>query len=151
MALNTNVAKAAAKAAVDAIVDSLDTGTGATTAKVRIYSGSQAASPDAAINTGTNTLLAEINLAATSFGAATTGTGTEAAYIIASAADVPKSDTSANASGTAAWFRAVNKGGTAKIDGSVATATADMIIDNTSIATGQTVKINSWKIRLPYK
>lgn len=151
MALNTNVAKASAKAAVDAVVDSLDTGTGAAAAKIQVYDGSQPASPDVAI--GTQTKLAEITLNATAFAAASTGTGTEASYIITTAGGTPKSDTSADATGTAAWFRAVNKAGVAKIDGSIGanTTSFDMSLDNTSINTGQTVKLNSWKVRMQFK
>lgn len=153
MALNTNVAKAAVKAAVDAIVDKLDTGTAATKAKVQIYSGSQPASADAAINTVTNVKLAEIELETTAFGAATTGTGGEASYIKAEADGLPNTDTAADATGTAAWFRAVNQAGTAIIDGTVGanTTSFDMSIDNTSIKAGQTVKLNSWKVRMPFK
>lgn len=150
MAVNTNIAKAIAKSALDAVVDSLDTGTGAN-ARVRIYAGSQPASPDTAV--GTQTLLAEIDLGTPAvFGAATTGTGGSASSVTANASSIlPKSDSSANATGTATWFRAINKGGTAKIDGSVGTSSADMIIDSTSITASQVVKLNSWKIKLPFK
>lgn len=152
MAFNTNVAKAAIKAAVNAIVDSLDAGTAAN-ARVRIYDGAQVASPDTAPGTG-NTLLAEIDLGtAAAFGAAATGTGGEASYIVASAAGLPLSDIAAAATGNAAWFRAVDKDATAIIDGSVGTnATSfDMAIDNVAISAGQTVKLNTWKIRMPFK
>lgn len=149
MALNTNVAKAAAKAALDAVVDLIDGGTAANP-RVWIYSGAQPASPDAAAGTGTK--LADIDLGtAAAFGAAATGTGTEAGYVVATLANVPVTDTSADATGTAAWFRAVDKDDTPIISGSVGTATADMIIDNASIAAGQNVKLNSWKVRLPFK
>lgn len=144
MAVNTNLSKVAAKAAVDAVVDLLDGGTG--TATVKILSGTQPDSPDVAI--GTQTTLAVINLSSTAFGAATTGTGS---YISATCAGVPLSDTDANATGTATWFRASNKSGTAVIDGSVGTSSSDMIIDNTSIASGQTVKLNSWKVKMLWK
>lgn len=59
-------------------------------------------------------------------------------------------DSSANATGTAAWFRMRESGDgggastTAKrIDGTVGTATSDMIIDSTSIATGDVITIDS--------
>ena len=111
MAYDTNIAMAGAKAALDALVDRLDTGTGANP-RVRIYDGSQPANPDTAITT--QTVLAEIDLGtAAVFGAATTGTGGDANKAVADAANLPKTDTSANASGTATWFRAVNKGTTA--------------------------------------
>lgn len=149
MAVDPGISMAAAKAALNAIVDRLDTGTGAN-ARVRIYNGTQPADPDVAITT--QTLLAEIDLgAATVFGAAATGTGGSANSATATATVLPKTQTSATAAGTATWFRAVNKNttGVAIIDGSVATASADMIIDNASIAVGQTVKLNSWKVKLP--
>ena len=148
MAADTNISMAAAKAALDAVVDRLDTGTAAN-ARLRIYDGSQPGRPDDAV--GTQTLLAEIDLGtAAVFGAATTGTGTLANTATATASGIlPKTCTSATATGTATWFRAVNKDETAIIDGSAGTATADLILDNTSIATGQEVKLNSWKVKLP--
>ena len=144
MAYDTNMSIAAAKAAVDAVVDLMDGGTAANP-KLRIYSGSQPASPDVAAGTG-NTLLAEIDLgAATVFGAAATETNSAAAT---ASGILPKTDTSANASGTATWFRAVDKDATAIIDGTVGTSGADMVLDNTSIAAGQAVKLNTWKVKL---
>lgn len=144
MAVNTNVSKTPAKAALDAIVDSLDTGTG--TATVEICTGAQPNSPD----TGTPTVICTIDLPATTFQASTTGTGTESAYIIAQDNFATLTGT-ATGTGTASFFRAKNKSGVAKIDGSVGLATADMIIDNTSIAATQKVKLTSWKIRFPFK
>jgi len=149
VAVNTNISIASAKAALDAVVDRLDTGTGAN-AKVEIYDGSQPDSPDDAV--GTQTKLASIDLGTSTpvFKAASTGTGTETNTAVASATTgLPASDTSATASGTATWFRAINKGGTAIIDGSVGTSSADLILDNCSIASGQTVKLNTWVVKLP--
>jgi len=152
MALATRAAKAAIKAAVDAVVDRLDLGTAAN-ARLRLYDGTQPASPDTAINTTTNNLIAELDLGTAAFGAATTGTGAEASYIKADAANLPATNTAATATGTPTWFRAVNKDAAAVIDGSVGTntTTADLVLDNTSIVAGQTVKANSWKVRMPFK
>ena len=148
MAVNTNIAMAAAKAALDAVVDLTDGGTAANPL-LRIYDGSQPGRPDDAV--GTQTKLAEIDLGtAAVFGAAATGTGTEADTAVATASGIlPKTCTSATASGTATWFRVVDKDGTAIIDGSVGTSSADLILDNCSIASGQEVKLNSWKVKLP--
>jgi hypothetical protein len=148
MAVNTNIGIAAAKDALDAVVDRLDVGTAAN-ARLRIYSGAQPDSPDDVVGTGT--LLAEIDLGtADVFGDATTGIGGEDDTATATAIDIlPKTQTSATAPGTAAWFRAVDKDATAVIDGSVGTADADLILDNTSIAAEQEVKLNSWKVKLP--
>ena len=153
MALATRAAKAAIKAAVDAVVDRLDLGTAAN-ARLRLYNGTQPASPDTAINTTTNNLIAELDLGtAAVFGAATTGTGAEASYIKALAANLPVTNTAATATGTPTWFRGVDKDGAAILDGSVGdnATTADLVLDNTSIVAGQTVKANSWKVRMPFK
>ena len=151
MAFQTRLGKTAAKAVVDALVDRLDTETGATQALVQIYDGSQPSSPEIAI--GTQTKLAEIAIGTTAFGPANT-TAT-ANYAVATCSGVPHSDTSAtgHATKTAAWFRAVNQGGTAIIDGDIGTttSTADMAIDNTSISAGQTVKLTAWKVRLQHR
>lgn len=56
-------------------------------------------------------------------------------------------DTSANGTGTAAHFRIKdNPGTTCHMQGSVGTSGTDMIIDNTSIATGQQVTVTAFSI-----
>lgn len=135
MALNTIISSAARNAAVDGIVDLLDVGGAGT---LKIYTGTQPAGPGTAI-TG-QTLLGTLTLSATAFGDATGGTATAAAIT---------SDTTADASGTAAWFRAASGAGTAVIDGSVGTATADLILDSVSIVAGGTIAVTSWTITMP--
>lgn len=149
MATDPGLSKVAAKAGLSAIVGKLDTGVGAN-AKIKIFNGTQADSPDDAVFTGTT--LAEIDLGAAAVfpSGAVTGNGADANYVVANrTGDV--TDTNANAAGTASWFRAVNKSGIAIIDGSVGTAAADLILNSVAISTGQTVKITNWKMRLAYK
>lgn len=56
----------------------------------------------------------------------------------------PKSDTSANATGTAAAARIRDSSGVDVITGlTVGTSAADIILDSVSITTGQTVTLNS--------
>lgn len=56
----------------------------------------------------------------------------------------PKSDTSANATGTAAAARVRDSSGTDCITGlTVGTSGADIILDSVSITSGQTVTLNS--------
>lgn len=51
------------------------------------------------------------------------------------------------ATGTASWFRITKSDGTTVVmDGSVGTSSADMILNNTSIATTQTVSISAGTI-----
>ena len=152
MAFKTTLQKTAAKAGLDAILAKFEVGTAANVL-IQIYNGTQPDSPDAAITTQTK--LAEFDVGTgTAFDAAATGTGTvDAGYMVASLQGTPLSDTSADATGTASWFRAVDKDANGVIDGSVGSGTGDfdMMIDNTSINAGQTVKLNSWKVRFPYK
>lgn len=138
---NTKIANAQALTACDAVVDALDGGTGA--GKLQIYSGSQPAGPDASI--GGATLLAELTLSDPAFGAA----ADDAPGGKATANSI-SDDTSANASGTAAWFRAVTSDGTAVIDGDAGTGTgADLTLDSASISSGATVSVSSWTVTMP--
>lgn len=138
MANNTTISNAAALAACNAIVDLIDVGG---TGKLRIYSGTQPTNPDVAI--GSQVLLAELTLSSPAFGnAADLNPGARAT------ANAITSDTSANATGTATWFRVVNQAGTAIIDGSVGTSGADLNIATTSIVSGATVSVSSWTVTM---
>jgi hypothetical protein len=99
---------------------------------LRLYNGTQPASPDTAV--GSQVKLAELTCNATAFaGAASSGVLTASAI----------SSANAVASGTASWFRLTKSDGTAVIDGTVGTSGADLIIDNTSINSGQSVSVTS--------
>ena len=123
MALNPKRTNLAASTEADAVCALLNTGW------LRIYDQTQPVTADTAI--GAQVLLAELRWNATAFGAASNGVAT---------ANAITSDTSANATGTASWFRAFKSDGTTAVfDGSVGTATADLIINTTSIVTGAQV------------
>jgi hypothetical protein len=128
MAKNLKDAVALKNARLDAI-----TTYAGTSAKLRIYTGSQPADPDTAI--GAVTLLAEHICNGTAFAGAASG-GVLTASAIANA--------TATGTGTAAWFRVWKSNGTTPVfDGTVGTATSDLILDNTSINTGQVVSITA--------
>src|SRR5215217_7735730 len=115
MALNLKTSITARNAALDAI------GPLANTGYIRIYDGTQAATPETAI--GAQVLLAELRFNATAFPAASGGVLT---------ANAITSDTSNNATGTASWYRALKSDGTTVLwDGSVGTSSADMILNST--------------------
>jgi hypothetical protein len=140
---NTDISNAAALAACNGIVDLLDGGT--PPGKLRIYSGSKPAGPDEAI--GAQTLLAELTLSNPAFGnAADANPGGRAT------AGTITDDSSANATGTASFFRAVQGGGnTGVIDGDV-TATGgggDLQLNSVSIQAGAQVSITSWTFTVP--
>jgi hypothetical protein len=101
---------------------------------IKIYSGTQPTNANTAIST--QTLLVSLNVSG-SFGTDSNGTITMSSVTSATAV----------ATGTASFFRITKSDGTTVVmDGSVGTSAADMILDNTSIATGQTVSITSGTI-----
>lgn len=116
-------------------LDALDTMVG-TSPLLRIYSGTPPATANAALSG--NTLLAELAMSATAFGAAAgTGTVTKTAAAISS-------DTSADATGTATFFRIYKSDGTTcRIQGTVGTSGADLNLNSTSITSGGTVAVSS--------
>lgn len=100
---------------------------------LRIYSGTQPATGGAE-----TTILAQLTCNATYAPAASSGVLTLNAI---------SSDTSANATGTATWFRQLQSDGTTHVfDGTVSTVaagTGDLQLDDTSIVLGGTVAISS--------
>lgn len=105
-------------------------------ALLRIYDGSRPATGGTA-----TTLLAELTCNATFAPAASGGVLTLNAIT---------QDSSANATGTATWFRIVQSGGSTHVlDGSVGTSGADLNLNSTSIVSGGTVSISSFTITAP--
>ena len=103
---------------------------------LRIYDGVQPATADTAL--GTQVLLAELTFNATAAPAAAGGLLTFNAIT---------ADASANATGTASWFRATNTAGTVVVlDGSVGTATSNCILNSVSIVIGGNVAVSSFTL-----
>lgn len=129
----TRISTSARNAAASAVGALLNGGT------VEIRTGSQPATPGTA---ATGTLLGTLTLSATAFGAASTGTIT---------ANTITGDTSADASGTAGWFRGIDSSSTAVIDGSITASGGggDMTLDSTSIVAGGTISMTSWTLTMP--
>ena len=101
---------------------------------INIYGGTQPTNANTALSG--QTLLVSCALAGI-FGTDTNGTLTLGTV----------NNGTAVASGTATFFRITKSDGTTVVmDGSVGTSGADMNLDNTSIATGQTVTITSGTI-----
>jgi hypothetical protein len=136
----TRISTAAAKAACDAVVDLLDGGAGA--GYIEIRTGSQ---PATVATAASGTLLGTLTLSDPAFGNATT-----ASPSVATASAIT-SDTNADATGTAGWFRAYDSAGTAIIDGSVSATGGggDLTLDSTSIIAGGTIAMTSWTISMP--
>ena len=115
----------------NARLDQITTKVGAS-GLLRIYSGSQPANPDSAVTSQVK--LAELACNASAFAAAASG-GVLTASAVSSA--------NAIASGTASWFRLTRSDGTPVIDGTVGTSGTDLVIDNISINSGQSVSVTS--------
>lgn len=128
MALNPKRSNAAVNAAADAVCDLLDNG------YLRIYDGTQPTTADTAITTQTK--LAELRFNATAFPAASAGVAT---------ANAITADTSADATGTASWFRALKSDGTTVVfDGSVGTSSADLVLNSVAISSGAQVSVTAF-------
>jgi hypothetical protein len=116
---------------VDAIRTAIDAGAGA--GLLRIYSGSK---PGTKGGTPAGTLLAELTCA-DPCGSSSSGVLTFT---------VPFSDTSANATGTAAFFYLVDSTGAFVCDGDCATSGSDLNLTTLSIVSGQPVQVTSLTI-----
>jgi len=132
MANNFKQANAAVNAAADAACALLNGG------KLRIYDGSQPATADTAV--GGQVLLAELTFGNPAFGAASGGVA---------AANAITKDSSADASGTAAWFRALKSDNTPVFDGSIGTANCDLNLNRTDIQSGGEVSVSSLSYTQP--
>ena len=120
----------ARNAAGTALTDLLNTGS------IEIRTGTSPGVDSAA----TGTLLGTLPLSATAFGAWSAGSAT---------ANSITQDASADATGTAGYFRALNAGSCAVIDGDVGTSGTDMILNSVAIVAGATIDITSWVINHP--
>lgn len=137
---NFKLSTAARNAACDAIVDLLDGGAGA--GRVDVRTGSP---PTNVSDASSGTLLASPVFGDPAFGAASTGTAT---------ANAITSDTNADASGDAGYFRAYADGAAdtaALFQGTAGNAgdSPDMTFDNKSIVAGGTVAISSMTVTVP--
>lgn len=136
----TRISSSAALDMVNAIVDKLDASS-PTPGYVDIMDGAQPASVDTAITS--QVLLGRLVLSDPAFGAAA-DQGTFARAVANSIGQ----DVSADAAGTATWFRAYDGGGTAVIDGNVGVTDEALILNNADIALNDTIDITTWNVEL---
>lgn len=101
---------------------------------LKIYTGTQPANPDTAV---TSQVLLSTHTCGSPFAPASSS-----AHPSVLTANAIGSATAGN-TGTAAWFRITTSGGTAVVDGSAGTSSADLILNSTSFTSGQTVSISA--------
>lgn len=126
------ISDAAQDAMLNAVTGLVDAGAAA--GMLRLYTGTQPADADTAPG---GTLLAEFDLADPAFGAAAGGSTSMAGGA---------KQTTGVGTGTAGWGRLVDSDGNPVVDGAVG---AEITIDNASIATGQTVTLDSMTLGVP--
>lgn len=137
MAHAISITNVVAQARLTALKTSIDAGTAAI---IRIYDGTQAADADTAV--GAQVLLAQLTMSATAFGSVSDA----APGAIMTAASIT-SDSDADATGTATWFRMLDQsGGNTIMDGTVGTSGCDLNLNTTSIVQHSTVSISSMTI-----
>jgi len=101
---------------------------------LEIRTGTQ---PATVATAASGTLLGTLTLSATAFAPASGGSA---------AANAITGDSSADATGTAGWFRAYTSGGVAYSDGAVGTSGAELNLNSTSIVAGGTINVTSWTV-----
>ena len=135
MANNFRLAVAKRNSMCDDLVDFIDVAGPGT---LEFRTGAQPATPDTAAS---GTLLATLTFSATAFGAASTGTAT---------ANAITSDTSADATGTAGYFRILNGTPDPVADGECGTAgSGDINFNTLSWTAGDEVQVTSLTVTVP--
>lgn len=130
MAADPRLTNAAASAAADAVVDLIDAGAGAGT--IKVYTATIPTDANTAI--GAQTLLATLTFSDPAFGSASNGVATASAIT---------SDSSADATGTAAWARIADSNGTTIMDVTVGTSGEDINFNTVSFVSGAVIAISS--------
>src|SRR6267143_5297729 len=135
MALNPKFTNLAVNTKADALAALLNSGF------LEIYDGTQPTTADTAIGAQVN--LATLTFGATAFGASVAGVAT---------ANAIGQDASANATGTASWFRIFktthtpgsgDEAGLRVMDGSVGTSGANLNLNSVAISAGAAVSVTS--------
>jgi len=118
----------------NSMLDEITTAIGAS-GLLRIYDGTPPANADTALSG--NTLLATLALSATAAPAASGGVLTFSTI---------SDDTSADATGTASFFRLLTSGASAVVQGTVGTSGSDINFNSVSFVTGGNVAVSSLTI-----
>jgi hypothetical protein len=140
MASNLFLSDAAAKAGCDAVAALANSGS------LKIYAGTQPTDANTAISS--QTLLATLTMGSTAF-AASAAAGTTPARKATAIANSITDDTSADASGTATWFRLLKSDNSVIMDGSVGTSGCDLNLASVNVVAGEDIAITSFTLSQP--
>jgi hypothetical protein len=137
-----SIANAQAVQACDAIVDACDLGTTNPSATLVIYSGTPPATVDTSLSG--NTVLAQLAMSNPAFGNAV-----DAAPNATATANTISDDTSADATGTASFFRILDRNNTPRIQGAAGVSGAELILNSVSFEAGALVEVVSLTVTMP--
>lgn len=142
--MTISISNAQAIECCDDVVDSCDLGSTDPQANIAIYDGT----PPANVDTGLsgNTLLAELEMSNPAFGGAVDiSPGARAT------ANAISDDTSANATGTASFFRILDRNNVPRVQGTVTAGGGggDITFNSIAFQSGATVSISSLTITMP--
>jgi len=140
--MTLSVANAQAIQMCDAAVDACDLGTTNAQATLTIYSGTPPSLVDTALSG--NTVLAQLAMSNPAFGAAA-----DIAPGARATASAISDDTSANATGTATFFRILDRNDVPRIQGSVGTSGAELNLNSVAIQSGALVQVTSLTVTMP--
>lgn len=130
---NVQLAAESANAIADAVAARCSGGS------IKVYDGAQPATGDTAVTT--QTLLATCTFGTPAFAAAVAGVAT---------ANAITEDASADASGTASWFRVLDSSGNPVMDGTVGVGSGfDCDVVSTAVVAGAAFPINAMTITAP--
>ena len=132
MAADPRITNAVASAMADIIGAALNSGT------IKIYTGTIPVDADTAL--GAQVLLATLTFAADAFPGASNGVLTAGAIV---------SDSSIDATGTAAWARIATSGATTNLDVTVGTSGEDINFNTVAFVSGASCAITSMTITMP--
>lgn len=135
MAVTLSVTNAQAIEMCDDAVDSCDLGSSGTATLV-MYSGTAPTNVDTALSG--NTVLAQLSMSFPAFGNAI-----EVGDAAVATANAISDDTAADADGTASFFRILDRNGTPRIQGEVATSGAALNMNSVEIRQNAVVRVTS--------
>ena len=142
MAVGFYTTQAVAQALLDAFETAADAGTAAV---ILIYDDTAGVPADADASVSTAVLLGTLTCSASIFTTKTDGTPGAVGTM-----DTITGDSSADATGTAAFFRILTQAaGTTVAQGTVGTSSADLVMNTVSFTSGSTIDITSFTITVP--
>lgn len=142
--MTLSIANAQAIEMCDAAVDSCDLGSGNPQATLVIYSGTPPTNVDTALSG--NTVLAQLDMSNPAFGGAV-----DIAPGARATANAISDDTDADATGTATFYRILDRDSTPRLQGACGTtgSGAELELNSVNLQAGAAVEVSSLTVTMP--